>query len=85
MIRDALRWAGKPLDVPTGPHQFRKISTSLSRKFFKISEDALACKVGSKGMNVLRRAYIRDISPVRYACVVASGTVYPNLTPMRKL
>ena len=85
VIRDALRWAGKPLDVPTGPHQFRKISTSLSRKFFNISEDALACKVGSKGMNVLRRAYIRDISPVRYACVVASGTVYPNSIPVRKL
>ena len=85
VIKDALRWAGKPLDVPTGPHQFRKISTSLSRKFFKMSEDALACKVGSKGLNVLRRAYIRDISPVRHACVVAAGTIYPKSIPVRKL
>ena len=85
VIRDALRWAGKPLNVPTGPHQFRKISTSLSRKFFKGTEDTLANKVGSKGLNVLRRAYIRDISPVRFACVVASGTVYSNSIPVRKL
>ena len=85
VIRNALRWAGKPLDCPTGPHQFRKVSTSLSRKYFRASEEALAKKVGSNGMNVLRRAYIRDISPVRFACVVASGTVYPNDVPVRKL
>ena len=85
VIRDALRWAGKPLDCPTGPHQFRKISTSLSRKYFRASEEVLAKKVGSKGINVLRRAYIRDISPVRFACVVACGTIYPNSVPVRKI
>ena len=85
VIRDALRWAGKPLDCPTGPHQFRKVSTSLSRKYFRASEEVLAKKVGSKGINVLRRAYIRDISPVRFACVVACGTIYPNSVPVRKI
>ena len=85
VIRDALRWAGKPLDCPTGPHQFRKIGTSLSRKYFRASEEVLAKKVGSKGINVLRRAYIRDISPVRFACVVACGTIYPNSVPVRKI
>ena len=85
VIGDALRWAGKPLDCPMGPHQFRKISTSLSRKYFRASEEVLAKKVGSNGINVLRRAYIRDISPVRFACVVACGTIYPNSVPVRKI
>ena len=85
VIGDALRWAGKPLDCPMGPHQFRKVSTSLSRKYFRASEEVLAKKVGSNGINVLRRAYIRDISPVRFACVVACGTIYPNSVPVRKI
>ena len=73
------------MDCPTGPHQFRKISTSLSRKYFRAFEEVLAKKVGSKGINVLRKAYIRDISPVRFACVVACGTIYPNSVPVRKI
>ena len=68
-----------------GPHQFRKLASSLSRKFFQEPEKVLYRKMGSKSMSVLTRSYIRDVPGVRHTCVVPLGTLYPNTRLVRDL
>ena len=85
VVRKSIRLAGKSEDCPMGPHQFRKLGNSLSRKFFNKPEKTLFKKVGSKSMSVLHRSYIRDVSPVSFSCVVPLGTLHPNSLPVRKI
>lgn len=85
VVKDSVKFAGKSLVGPVGPHQFRKLAGSLSRKFFTDSERVLYNKMGSKSMSVLTRSYIRDVSRVRHSCVVPLGTLYPNARLVRDL
>ena len=85
VVKDSVKFAGKSVVGPVGPHQFRKLAGSLSRKFFTDSERVLYNKMGSKSMSVLTRSYIRDVSRVRHSCVVPLGTLYPNTRLVRDL
>ena len=85
VIKDSLVFAGNSANCPMGPHQFRKLASSLSRKFFQEPEKVLYRKMGSKSMSVLTRSYIRDVPGVRHTYVVPLGTLYPNTRLVRNL
>ena len=75
LVKKALVFSGHSVNVKICVHQMRKLAGSLSKKFFNIIDKDLCAKMGSKSMVVLNKAYIRDVSPLKFTCVVPAGTL----------
>ena len=78
LVKGSIEFAGKPITMRIGPHQFRKLAASLCYNFFpKEKRKLLPLRMGSAALRVLRRAYIRQLRRPGLACVAPLGTVSP--------
>ena len=81
VVKDSIEYAGKPITMKIGPHQFRKLAASLCYNFFPMDKrkKLLPTRMGSAALRVLRRAYIRQLRRPGLACVAPLGTVSPRV------
>ena len=80
LVKESITFAGKPVTMKIGPHQFRKLAASLCYNFFPMDKrkKLLPTRMGSAALRVLRRAYIRQLRRPGLACVAPLGTVSPT-------
>ena len=79
VVKASVKFAGKPVNMKIGPHQFRKLGASLCYNFFPpaLRKKLLPLRMGSAALRVPRRAYIRHLPRPGLACVAPLGTVSP--------
>ena len=75
LVKKALVFSGRSVNVKICVHQMRKLAGSLSKKFFNVIDKDLCAKMGSKSMVVLIKCYIRDVSSLKFTRVVPAGTL----------